>query len=70
MMMSHEHWIPLQKLLVINRCHIFLKVYHISDLAYGSGTYITDNAWLGWTPMNSNKNLSWPKQGQPSKHDW
>jgi hypothetical protein len=57
-------------LLTLNRCHLYLQAYFISDLIDGSGEYSLDDAWNGQPQSVPFKEDSWPKQGNPPKKDW
>ncbi len=57
------------ELACINRCWLYLRAYYVSDIADGSGTKISDDAWDGKRSVN-NRAHSWPSQGQPTRSDW
>lgn len=60
--------LPPHQLICINRCHLYLHSYWLSDLTDGSGEVIVDNAWLG-RPMHPDRADTWPRQGKPSPSD-
>jgi hypothetical protein len=59
-----------EDILLLNRCRLFLRAYHLSDIVDGSGVYITDDAWLGRPSNNLHRTKSWPSQGCPSNGAW
>jgi hypothetical protein len=62
--------VPDSELLSINRCRLFLQAFFLSDIADGSGIYITDEAWQGRASTTWFKKESWPIQGNPTNSDW
>ena len=54
----------------LNKCHLYLKAFHLSDITDFAGTYITDSAWQGTAPSIQINNFSWPRQGKPSPAAW
>ena len=61
----HNH-----QLASINRCRIFLKVIHLSDITTGDGQYISRSAYNGKSERWSTPRYEWPNQGKPAKKDW
>jgi hypothetical protein len=54
----------------LNKCRLFLKAFHLSDITDFSGRYIMDMAWHGTASSSALNNLIWPAQGKPSTQDW
>jgi hypothetical protein len=46
----------------VNRARLFLKVTTLSNIADGSGTYITDDAFLAKPLSDRVSSLRWPRQ--------
>jgi hypothetical protein len=57
-------------LLTLNYCRLYLKVFHLSDIADFSGTYITEHAWQGIASSMATNCFTWPNQGKPSANAW
>ena len=54
-----------------NKCRIYLKLFHLSDMVTGDGQKIRDSVWKGEQPVyNINTEVSWPKWGKPSTEQW
>ena len=60
----------LDELISLNRCRLFLRAFHLSDIVDGSGSYILDDAWLGRPNHNAHRIDTWPNQGPLTKNDW
>jgi hypothetical protein len=60
----------LDELISLNRCRLFLRAFHLSDIVDGSGCYILDDAWLGQPKHNAHCINTWPNQGPPTRTDW
>jgi hypothetical protein len=59
-----------EEMSALNRCRLFLRAFHLSDIVDGSGTTITDDAWLGRLNTYQLRDESWPKQAPPTRNDW
>jgi hypothetical protein len=57
-------------LATLNRCRLFLKAFHLSDITDFSGKYITDMVWQGTSSSFVTNNFTWPQQGKPSTAAW
>ncbi len=64
------HSLPIDTLAALIRCRLFLQAFFISDIADGSGMFITEDAWNGRNNGIAFKNESWPHQGCPTRADW
>jgi hypothetical protein len=56
-------------LFAINKCRLYLQIYHLSDIFNMSGTGVKKHILQGTQGPVLN-NLIWPKQGKPSTQDW
>lgn len=54
------------QLLLLNKCQLYLRALYLSDIFYGSGSHILEEAWYGVWPINEYGHNSWPNQGKPS----
>ncbi len=60
-----------KELEAINQCRLYLKAYHVSDLATASGSRLSYHAWEGTPREHGQTNrFGWPEQGKPSKSSW
>jgi hypothetical protein len=64
------HNIHTSELRSINKCRLFLQAFFLSDIADGSGMYVTDDSWQGMCQGTVFKTESWPQQGNPTRADW
>jgi len=60
---------PIDDLLQINRCRLYLRAFYLSDITDGFGTQLSEDAWMG-RRVASSKDLSRPAQGMPPRSDW
>ncbi len=51
-----------------NRCRLFLRVTHVSDITSGDGQKLLKDAYHGSYRFQSR--LNWPHQNRPSQRDW
>jgi hypothetical protein len=59
------------ELIALNQCRIYLKAYHVSDIASASGKKLSFHAWEGThRQQGTTNNFNWPYQGKPSKASW
>ena len=61
---------PIQKLLQINRCRVYLQVLSLSDLASADGARLIAPALSGSHLIDRWSTLEWPNQECPTKADW
>jgi hypothetical protein len=54
----------------LNKCRLYLRAFHLSDIADFAGTHISDDAWKGIISTVPRNQFLWPKQGKPSPLDW
>jgi hypothetical protein len=54
----------------LNKCHHYLKAFHLSDITNFAGTYIMGSVWQGNVSSIQTNNFSWPRQGEPSAAAW
>ncbi len=57
-------------LCLLNRCRLYLKAFHLSDIVDFSGVYITESAWQGKAPTTRTNDFDWPIEGKPSDTAW
>ena len=58
-----------QNLTTLNCCRLFCRVTSISDVAEGDGLKLSSR-WFQYGEQNTRGEVSWPKQGLPSRRDW
>jgi hypothetical protein len=61
--------IPIMELKACNQCRLFLKNCNLSEIVTGDGTYISDEAWLGYLPVTQHKN-GWPNHPKLPRASW
>ncbi len=62
--------LPTSTLTRINRCRLYLQVITLSDIVSADGTIVLPAAKQGNFIEERPSNISWPKQGYPTKADW
>ena len=55
----------------INKCRMYLQVFHLSDITTGDGRRITNSAWHGIKSSdNGGSSCIWPRSGNPPIKMW
>jgi hypothetical protein len=54
----------------LNRCHIYLQVITLTDIASADGTCIIPDVFIGLPLTDRKSTLQWPSQQRPSETDW
>ncbi len=49
---------------------LYLYSFYLSDILNGSGSFITDDEWLGRPLYNKLLLELWPKHAPPTRNDW
>ena len=63
--------IHLKDIPTINRCHLFLRAFMLSDITLGDGKHISHEAWTGsYSGPTGREGTYWPTIPQPSASDW
>jgi len=69
MQVFHDQGLPIDTLVRLNRCRLYLNLYFTSEVFTQSGTRIKPAAFLTSKGPVINTFL-WPRQGPPSQDDW
>jgi hypothetical protein len=67
--MAHKD-IAKSSLSQLNRCHMYLQVFTLSDIITGDGKKIRIEAWNGRKYDTGRDNSQWPMWGRPSLQNW
>jgi len=59
-----------KQLLLLNKCHLFLRVTTLSDISSGDGTKIIPDILSGQTNPNMRYSYTWPEQADPGVRAW
>ncbi len=70
MQLFHRYVSNADDFMSLNKCHLYLHAYYVSDITDGAGRTITDNAWMGHNFQHLHRATAWPQQGLPSQRDW
>ena len=59
-----------KQIAAINRCRIYLQALTLSDIANGTGSFVTKMAYEGIKDQHRKSKWIWPNQAKPQKKDW
>ncbi len=78
---QHERDLPIMQFLFekgasskelasVNLCHLYLRVYFLSDIVMGDGIEISEDFWQGNREERGPKSSSWSQVSKPPSKDW
>ena len=68
-LIGHSNFIKAQ-IASINRCRIYMQVLTLSDIANGTGSFVTKMTYEEIRDPHRTNKWIWPNQAKPPKKDW